>query len=378
MSKKPRKDTKTKATQLNHSAKTIEYFTPETKDKVVISEFQSIEDELKRTEKEQHVKTLYLMSKLDIWLIKTDVEERESNWSLSPHVSYRILKPRLTYLKDKFDWERRKEAVASEEKCKFINPKNIQHPNMVIKVETISYLLVKNEEPEERDGFLGEPSFRPHVFKKEDCPKLFKGESGSYSLVECTFPTRITLGYMEDGKFRKETMSYKILLISKAKKAEYLKDWYKEMECLRRSSTSFTFLLSGLFNHVFPRLCDIIEVFEQEKNIAKPNIEFLNEIKCFCEFKVDAVSMFLVSIIESVVNLLLTQKLLSICEYCGDVFSYKRGKKYCSLLEEGKNCGEKARNKKDYERHKDSRRKYYAQEMKETRNFLKERKGRHF
>jgi len=345
-------------------------FPPRTiKELIQETDLKSIQNELTRTDrKKRPIRYLYLRVKKDI-RFQITVEGREKQWDFFP-TSYKIESPYLIYLGDRYDWERRAEALDPENECEFINIKNVQNPDMVIKVEKIIYGLMKEPPRKEEDEFLHK-SYSPHIFKKEDMPELFKGQKGSFCLVECEFPTKISLGYLTDKHFREEKMPYKILLISKDEKKKYFKGLMDEVRMLEHSCYQHPFLPSIFFNNIFPRLSDIIEEFQKHKIIRQEDIEFINEIKCFCEFKIDPVFMFLISIIESFGNLLLTQKLLSICEHCGNVFRYRQGKKYCSLLKEGKNCGEKARKKRDYERHKDRRRKYYKKEMKETRDFLK-------
>lgn len=68
------------------------------------------------------------------------------------------------------------------------------------------------------------------------------------------------------------------------------------------------------------------------------------------------------------------EKTLSECGHCGAFFRYRKGKKYCSLLSEGRDCGKKARAKRDYQKHRDKRLEYYKREMKLTREL--ERKYR--
>ena len=64
-------------------------------------------------------------------------------------------------------------------------------------------------------------------------------------------------------------------------------------------------------------------------------------------------------------------KVLSICQFCGMHFPYKKGKWYCSLLAEGRDCGKKARNKRFYEAHQKRLQKKSRGTMKELRDYYR-------
>jgi len=60
------------------------------------------------------------------------------------------------------------------------------------------------------------------------------------------------------------------------------------------------------------------------------------------------------SFLYDLIDDLKIDKIISQCQFCGDFFKYKKGKKYCSLKSEGKACGEKARRKRFYKKHRDN------------------------
>ncbi|MFH1363319.1 MAG: hypothetical protein ABIH45_03810 [Candidatus Omnitrophota bacterium] len=65
----------------------------------------------------------------------------------------------------------------------------------------------------------------------------------------------------------------------------------------------------------------------------------------------NGLGLFLNKIYSSFAEELEAQKIFTKCACCGDYFLYKKGKKFCSFLDEKKNCGKSARNKRYYEQH---------------------------
>ena len=66
-----------------------------------------------------------------------------------------------------------------------------------------------------------------------------------------------------------------------------------------------------------------------------------------------------------------SRKIADKCWCCGDMFKYKKGKRYCSYSSEGKDCGKKYRNYKDYFRHHNKRKISSKRYMSEYRTLLK-------
>ena len=61
------------------------------------------------------------------------------------------------------------------------------------------------------------------------------------------------------------------------------------------------------------------------------------------------------------------------CKFCNEFISFKKGKKYCSLLKENKDCGKKARNKQYYDRRGKENLELYRDKTRKLRQFYKER-----
>jgi len=80
---------------------------------------------------------------------------------------------------------------------------------------------------------------------------------------------------------------------------------------------------------------------------------------------------FCFSFLQDLRDDLVERKLLAVCSFCGDHFAYKKGKKYCSIITERKDCGKKARNKRFYISHQKELRKKSQRTMKELRDYYK-------
>jgi len=65
--------------------------------------------------------------------------------------------------------------------------------------------------------------------------------------------------------------------------------------------------------------------------------------------------------------------LLIRCGYCGAFIPFIKNKKYCSLLNEGRDCGKKARNQKYYSTRGKSRLPIYRRKIRSLRKFYKEK-----
>jgi len=62
----------------------------------------------------------------------------------------------------------------------------------------------------------------------------------------------------------------------------------------------------------------------------------------------NALELFLIEAFAGFANDLVKNDLLSQCSFCGEYFHFQKGKKYCSLTNEGKDCGKKARFRRYY------------------------------
>jgi hypothetical protein len=72
----------------------------------------------------------------------------------------------------------------------------------------------------------------------------------------------------------------------------------------------------------------------------------------FCK---NAFEGFLRHILKAFMDEAIANEFVQRCDFCGAYFEYKEGKRYCSLKSEGKDCGSKIRDKRDYSKHKQKR-----------------------
>jgi hypothetical protein len=98
-------------------------------------------------------------------------------------------------------------------------------------------------------------------------------------------------------------------------------------------------------------------------------------INCFYEkIKPDnGLGIFLNKIYRSYSDELVRQKLFIKCAYCGQLAEYLKGKKYCSLSSDGRDCGKSARNRRYYATTGQKRLPKYRKTTKELRAFYKEK-----
>ncbi len=87
----------------------------------------------------------------------------------------------------------------------------------------------------------------------------------------------------------------------------------------------------------------------------------------------NALELFLIKMFESVADGLVAKRLLTKCSFCGEYFIYSKGKKFCSVKAEGRDCGKSARNKRYYATTGQKRLPKYRKTTKELRAFYKEK-----
>lgn len=85
----------------------------------------------------------------------------------------------------------------------------------------------------------------------------------------------------------------------------------------------------------------------------------------------DILSDFLKIYTESIILKLISEKVISRCKFCNSIMSYRQHKKYCSQKYEGRDCGKKARNKKSYEKYRNTRKDMQKPKSQERRDWYK-------
>jgi hypothetical protein len=135
-----------------------------------------------------------------------------------------------------------------------------------------------------------------------------------------------------------------------------------------------TSLVKFLLGREIPTLQSVIRRHLTEP-IQNRDVDFLTKmhwglLNLFLETP-DAITRFAAALFTPFCESLVEDGVLSRCKYCHGYFKYRRTKKYCSLVSEGRDCGKKARNRLDYQRHRSTRLQYYRAEMRETREYYK-------
>ena len=88
---------------------------------------------------------------------------------------------------------------------------------------------------------------------------------------------------------------------------------------------------------------------------------------------ISALEKLLIDFYISFSEKLIKDNLLIKCGFCGDFIMFKKGKKYCSLSTENKDCGKKARIKRYYEKAGKNNLDLYRKRTKDLRQFYKKR-----
>lgn len=117
----------------------------------------------------------------------------------------------------------------------------------------------------------------------------------------------------------------------------------------------------------------------KEDTAEKIQATFISDIKIlvnlfFEKVKPDnGLGLFLNKIYSSFADELVRDKIFIKCLHCGFLAEYRRNKKYCSFLTDGRDCAKKARNKRYYSTKGKERLPKYRQTTKELRDFYKEK-----
>lgn len=107
------------------------------------------------------------------------------------------------------------------------------------------------------------------------------------------------------------------------------------------------------------------------KNRVRDARELLNSSLSLRTESDDAISKFLHKCSLSFGRRLCRAKLLIQCQHCRDFALFRIAKKYCSRIEESKDCRTTAKNARHYQRHKEEIREKAQRTMRETRQYLR-------
>lgn len=97
----------------------------------------------------------------------------------------------------------------------------------------------------------------------------------------------------------------------------------------------------------------VAKQFYYERKFANPFLDFLSQLLPEYDYELSR------------------RQITSHCMCCGGMFRYKKGKRFCSVISEGKDCGKKFRNYRDYSKHRDNRKLKSKKYMSSYRKLLK-------
>lgn len=132
------------------------------------------------------------------------------------------------------------------------------------------------------------------------------------------------------------------------------------------------YLSRGDFLIILKHIGNLSLEWIEKKKVTKKYLEELNQVQAKrgdCNYPF---TDFCYKFLDELIGDLIKEKQILRCHFCGDYFQYHKGKKYCSLISEGKNCGKKARNQINYQRHKEQIKPKARKSMRELRACYKE------
>ena len=119
-------------------------------------------------------------------------------------------------------------------------------------------------------------------------------------------------------------------------------------------------------------LRDFCQALEDGKTLSFADCVALKQLEDGLPQTADITADFLKLALGSLVLDLERRNVISRCGDCGGLFLYRKGKKYCSLLTEHRNCGKHARNQRYYSTRGRQQFRKYRQRTREQRKPYKE------
>lgn len=127
------------------------------------------------------------------------------------------------------------------------------------------------------------------------------------------------------------------------------------------------------FLEFIKKIREIAEIFEQKSAMEYRECKKLNQVMSELPKEIDITTDILNSFFESLTKDLLKNRAVCRCQFCKNFFIYKKHKKYCSLLSEGKDCGKQVRNRRYYMTKGKKRLPKYRKATRELRAFYREK-----
>ncbi|MBA7580075.1 hypothetical protein ES708_21961 [subsurface metagenome] len=108
------------------------------------------------------------------------------------------------------------------------------------------------------------------------------------------------------------------------------------------------------YEQILTKIGYLCYAWHKFNNINSEFLSALNSLKKYRNNNYNIFKNFCFKFYDNLIESLLLKNEINRCQFCGDYFKYLKGKKYCSLKSEGKDCGKRARNKRFYKDHKET------------------------
>ena len=173
----------------------------------------------------------------------------------------------------------------------------------------------------------------------------------AYHIFSCNFSQ--ALKHYPDGR-------YKVF-------AEWLSYFYDQLA----ATFGYPKISKIDFIDVSKQIADLGYEWITTKTASRPFLEKINAYLDAPEVDDCYLSEFCDSVFLSLVDDMLESGVVSECQFCGLLFPFEKGKKYCSPKTDGRKCGKTARNKKYYYKKRKILLPTIRQNMTETRKLYK-------
>ena len=150
-----------------------------------------------------------------------------------------------------------------------------------------------------------------------------------------------------------------------------IKAWFDNLFRNEYFNFDYDYLSEKEYHRILGDIGDLSYEWIERKKLSG---RFLKSLNCLNKSdRTYPFNNFCYKFLDDLVDDLITQKQIARCQFCGDFFKYRQGKKYCSSQYEGKDCGKKARNRRFYAKHRNKILPKARKSTKELRAFYKER-----
>ena len=150
-------------------------------------------------------------------------------------------------------------------------------------------------------------------------------------------------------------------------------NYYEEWINVIRNESGNRYMSKAEFINWIKKIRDVVRTTEDKPKMDHNECKKLNLLCKELPSQTDITTDIMHSFVNSFTKDLSYRLLISQCQFCGDFFPYKVGKKYCSFIREGKDCGKSARNRKYYLTRGIKRLSRYRKITRNLRSFYKEK-----